>query len=199
MLDEPLSNLDAKLRLEARAFLKHLQQEVGVTAVYVTHDQAEAMALADRIVVMNEGRIMQVGTPQEIYRTPANEFVASFIGSPPMNLLPCRADGHHVLIDAGGDNAALQLDHPVPDSAQTLGVRPEYITLHAEQVPNSIPAQTYVTQMLGSESLIVVYVGEYIVSARIFGDDIPHYPDRVWLTFNPDRLYFYDEKGDLLT
>src|SRR5699024_1796761 len=85
LFDEPLSNLDAKLRLEARSFLKHLQREVGVTSVYVTHDQAEAMALADRIAVMDNGKIVQIAAPLEVYRRPATTFVANFLGSPPMN------------------------------------------------------------------------------------------------------------------
>ena len=88
LLDEPLSNLDARLRLEARTFLKRLQRELGVTTVFVTHDQAEALALADRIAVMEGGRIRQVGTPTEVFRRPANTFVAGFIGSTPMNLVP---------------------------------------------------------------------------------------------------------------
>ena len=131
LFDEPLSNLDAKLRLEARAFLKHLQQEVGVTAVYVTHDQAEAMALADRIVIMNAGRIMQLGTPLEIYRRPANTFVASFIGNPPMNLLPCRVDDadqqgrdrRRTTRSARRRSACRQ----EREARLTLGIRPEHI------------------------------------------------------------------------
>jgi ABC-type sugar transport system ATPase subunit len=198
LFDEPLSNLDAKLRLEARAFLKHLQQEVDVTAVYVTHDQAEAMALADRIVVMNQGKIMQVGTPQDIYRTPANTFVASFIGSPPMNLIPSKISDGTLVIDPDGVAHRLTLDRLPDGEAHSLGIRPEYIIPHAEQVENSIPAEQYVTQMLGSESLIIVRVGEHLVTVRLFGDETPEYPQTVWLTFNQDRLYFYDAAGELL-
>src|SRR5690606_21250099 len=108
LFDEPLSNLDAKLRVEARAFLKRLQHELGITAVYVTHDQAEAMALADRIAVMQSGRIMQLGAPLDVYRRPANLFVASFIGSPPMNLLEARVDiGARRLVINGGASLPL--------------------------------------------------------------------------------------------
>jgi multiple sugar transport system ATP-binding protein len=198
LFDEPLSNLDAKLRLEARAFLKHLQQTVGVTAVYVTHDQAEAMALADRIVVMERGRIMQQGTPQDIYRTPANTFVASFIGSPPMNLLPVTVEGNGLVVDPAGAAHPLELTQPIPPNAHTIGVRPENINLHTEAVPNSIPAEKYVVQMLGSESLLIVRVGRHLISVRIFGDEIPDYPLQLWLTFTSDRLFFYDEAGDLI-
>src|SRR5512135_2867589 len=92
LFDEPLSNLDAKLRVEARGFLKYLQHEIGVTTIYVTHDQAEAMALAHRVAIMDRGKVIQVGTPQQVYRQPQTTFVAAFLGNPPMNLLPCRLD-----------------------------------------------------------------------------------------------------------
>ncbi len=108
LFDEPLSNLDAKLRLEARGFLKHLQHEIGVTTVYVTHDQAEAMALADRIAIMENGKVVQVGTAQEVYRRPQTVFVASFLGNPPMNLLPCHVDSTNERLVV--DGATLSLD-----------------------------------------------------------------------------------------
>src|SRR5690606_29717090 len=116
-----------KLRLEARAFLKHLQREVAVTGIYVTHDQSEAMALADRIVIMNAGRIMQVGTPLEIYHRPANTFVASFIGNPPMNLLPCTVDEAAQTVLVAGEfpvgAAAFKLPVVTGKGDLTLGVR----------------------------------------------------------------------------
>jgi multiple sugar transport system ATP-binding protein len=116
-MDEPLSNLDAKLRVETRAELRQLQQRLGITTIYVTHDQEEAMSIADRIAVMNEGRIVQIGTPEDVYERPANEFVASFIGDPPMNFL----DPQDVL-DAG-------IDLPAPSAVETftVGIRPEFI------------------------------------------------------------------------
>lgn len=202
LFDEPLSNLDAKLRLEARAFLKYLQREVGVTAIYVTHDQAEAMALADRIVVMQAGRIMQVGTPQQIYSQPANTFVASFIGSPPMNLLPATSRGGTMTLDVEDSSAEPITLHGLAarqDGPITVGIRPEYIKIHTEPVENGIPAEQYVVQMLGSETLVLVKVHNHIVSIRIFGDDIIELPKKVWLTYDPDRTFFYDASGDLVT
>jgi ABC-type sugar transport system ATPase subunit len=205
LFDEPLSNLDAKLRLEARAFLKHLQQNVNITAVYVTHDQAEAMALADRIVVMNKGLIMQVGTPLEIYRRPANTFVASFIGNPPMNLLSCTfADGKIILESKSvkypvSINAANLPKHMPTDSTITLGIRPEHITLHAAEMPNSVAADLYVTQVLGGESLVIVKLGDQLVSVRVFDDELPTYPSKVWMTFDERRMYFYDTEGNILS
>jgi ABC-type sugar transport system ATPase subunit len=205
LFDEPLSNLDAKLRLEARAFLKRLQHEIGVTAVYVTHDQAEAMALADRIVVMNFGRIMQIGHPLTVYRRPANTFVAAFIGNPPMNLLPCQVD-----IDAG--QIVLEQDRALDISAHrerwgavvkngkniTLGIRPENITINPTEAPGAIPSQVYVIQPLGGEWLVVTQVGGQLVSVRLFQDEAPELADTAWLTFDLDRTFLYGEDGGLL-
>ncbi len=205
LFDEPLSNLDAKLRLEARAFLKHLQREIGVTAVYVTHDQAEAMALADRLAVMNLGRIMQVGPPLEVYRRPANTFVAAFMGSPPMNLLPCRVD-----INAGKivfeQGTTLDIsDHrerwaPVITGKRnvTVGVRPENITISPTAVPGAIPSRVYVIQPLGGEWLVVTQVGDELVSVRLFQDEAPELSENVWLKLDLERTFLYDEDGELL-
>lgn len=200
LFDEPLSNLDAKLRLDARAFLKHLQGEMGVTSIYVTHDQAEAMALADRIVVMYSGRIMQVGSPLEIYRRPANTFVASFIGSPPMNLLPCEIVDNQLFINSE-DKMLPVTDIAIPPQATaetnlTLGIRPEDITVTTTE--GGIPARRYVTQPLGGESLIVVRVGEHLVSIRIFEDEPPQLPEQVWLSLDNSRVFFYGTDGELL-
>jgi len=205
LFDEPLSNLDAKLRLEARAFLKHLQQEVGVTAVYVTHDQAEAMALADRIAVMNYGRVMQLGHPLDVYRRPANTFVAAFIGSPPMNLLPCEVDINAGKILFEGDRVldiasyrerwggVLKNGRDI-----TLGVRPENIAISPTEVPGAIPSRVYVIQPLGGEWLVVTQVGGELVSVRLFQDEAPELSENVWLKFDLDRTFLYDKNGDLL-
>jgi ABC-type sugar transport system ATPase subunit len=205
LFDEPLSNLDAKLRLEARAFLKHLQQEVGVTAVYVTHDQAEAMALADRIAVMNYGRVMQLGHPLDVYRRPANTFVAAFIGSPPMNLLPCEVDINAGKILFEGDRVldiasyrerwggVLKNGRDI-----TLGVRPENIAISSTEVPGSIPSRVYVIQPLGGEWLVVTQVGDELVSVRLFQDEAPELSENVWLKFDLERTFLYDKHGDLL-
>lgn len=205
LFDEPLSNLDAKLRLEARAFLKHLQREVGVTAVYVTHDQAEAMALADQIAVMDRGRIMQLGDPLEVYRRPANTFVASFMGSPPMNLLRCEVDqGAHTIVFEGGHTldigaqrerwgAALDRERQI-----IFGVRPENITIHPAEVPGSIPSRVYVVQPLGGEWLVVTQVGSELVSVRLFQDEAPELAETVWLLFDLERTFLYGTDGNLL-
>jgi multiple sugar transport system ATP-binding protein len=200
LFDEPLSNLDTKLRLEARAFLKYLQREVGITSVYVTHDQAEAMALADVIVVMNEGRIMQLGSPKSIYQTPMNVFVAGFIGSPPMNLIDCMVDAEaRTLLFANG--TTLEWHEPLPRGASgkiTLGIRPENLTVVPQGTPGSIPAAMYVTQMLGGESLIMTRLGSELISVRMLGDDPPEFPPQVGLLPDARQVFFYGADGNWL-
>jgi ABC-type sugar transport system ATPase subunit len=204
LFDEPLSNLDAKLRLEARAFLKHLQHEVGITAVYVTHDQAEAMALADKIVVMRDGAIMQAGTPLQIYREPANTFVASFIGNPPMNLLPCTFSDGGIHVQAGEFSQTLtlpeaHLPRALAGGAQfTLGIRPEHIQVETVPSPDAIHGTLYVTQTLGGEALIIVRLGEHLITIRVFEDEAPALPRDVYLRVNPQHLFFYDQNGALM-
>jgi multiple sugar transport system ATP-binding protein len=204
LFDEPLSNLDAKLRLEARAFLKHLQQEVGITSLYVTHDQAEAMALSDKIVVMKDGNVMQVGAPLEIYRRPVNTFVAAFIGNPPMNLLPCRVDDNHLRLLAGQETQSIKIDPAYlprnlkPNTQFTLGIRPEHIQIQPEGSPEAMQGELYVTQLLGGESLVVVKMGDQLVSIRLFEDEVPPLPPYIAMTVEPQHLFFFDANGDLM-
>src|SRR4051794_1968379 len=151
LLDEPLSNLDARLRLEARTFLKKLQHDLGVTTVFVTHDQAEALALADRIAVMAAGKVEQIGTPREVFQRPANVFVAGFIGSTPMNLLPgAYLDDHAIDVDG--------VRLPVPETAAgrlapgekvIVGIRPEYLA-EADGDQQAIEGRVSVVENLGT-------------------------------------------------
>jgi ABC-type sugar transport system ATPase subunit len=205
LFDEPLSNLDAKLRLEARGFLKHLQKEVGITAVYVTHDQAEAMALADRMAVMSEGRIIQVGSPLAVYRRPETTFVASFIGNPPMNLIPCRlalADGSAAL---STPSFGLDITPLRPRLAASLhngdtvmlGIRPEHMTLCAESMPCTMPGQVYAIQPLGSEVLVLVQVDDTTIAVRLFTDDPPLQAQHVHVGLTMERVMLYDSAGRL--
>ncbi len=192
LFDEPLSNLDAKLRLEARAFLKHLQREVGVTTVYVTHDQAEAMAMADRIGVMFAGKIAQVGSPLDVYRNPSTKEVAAFLGNPPMNLLPGRLEGGH-FVGAGFRIALVE----VPFAGEAfLGIRPEHVHLADHEEPGrTIPGQLYAIQPLGPEVLVTVLVGETTVSVRCFTEELPHVGNEVWLLVDRDRICLFDAEG----
>ena len=147
LMDEPLSNLDAKLRAEMRVEIRALQQRLGLTMVYVTHDQVEAMTMADRIVVMDRGRIQQVASPRDLYARPANTFVARFIGTPPMNLIPARA---------------LPTQGALPDGT-LLGVRPEDVSLGAE----GIPARLVGVEYLGADQLATFQIGPDAAPARI--------------------------------
>jgi sn-glycerol 3-phosphate transport system ATP-binding protein len=162
LMDEPLSNLDAQLRQEMRQEIRHLQRELGITMVYVTHDQVEAMTMADRVILLNSGRIEQNGAPADLYETPANVFVARFIGAPPMNLLPLAAgDGGTVIAGTSGPRIA-----PGGLSGATLGVRPEHVTLGRDQgVEVSVEAVEY----LGADSLVSCRVGAAAIAARVAG------------------------------
>jgi sn-glycerol 3-phosphate transport system ATP-binding protein len=153
LFDEPLSNLDAKLRAQTRLEIQKLHTELGVTSLFVTHDQVEAMTLAQRMIVMNAGRVEQIGTPEQVYHTPATRFVASFIGSPPMNLLRGRAAGPQLQLDA----LALPLPAAAPrDGDLLLGVRPE----HLQITPAGRWTMTVDTlEMLGAERLVYGRLG----------------------------------------
>ncbi len=206
LFDEPLSNLDAKLRVEARGFLKHLQRQIGVTTVYVTHDQAEAMALADHIAIMDRGKVVQVGAPLQVYRQPQTTFVASFLGSPPMNLLPGQVDLATRSVRINGDRINLErypnwnalAQHAQQDANVILGVRPEHLTLEPVEQPEAIAGEVYATQNLGAEALVIVQVGKEPVSIRLFTDDPPDYAGTVWLKPDLERVFFYRSSGALI-
>ena len=198
LLDEPLSNLDARLRLEARTFLKRLQRELGLTTIFVTHDQAEALALADRIAVMDAGRIRQLGTPSQVFRRPASTFVANFIGSTPMNLL----DG--TVADGSVQVAGARLPVPAGLAANgdvVVGVRPEYLTLHPS--PPAEPAfegTVAVVETLGVSSLVTIEcAGGATIGATVAEGSEPGVSDKVYATPQPGRLLLYSrDTGELL-
>jgi ABC-type sugar transport system ATPase subunit len=204
LFDEPLSNLDAKLRLEARAFLKHLQREVGVTAIYVTHDQAEAMSMADRIAVMHNGQLNQVGTPLDVYHHPKTTLVASFVGSPPMNLIPCHLERDSETLFLAGKGFHLDvnpLQEQIPRDLSTeeelvLGIRPENIDLLDAGSSQAIRGQMYEVQPLGAESLVTLQVGEVTVSIRLFIGEPPQMADWVWFRPDPEQLHIYRANGE---
>jgi multiple sugar transport system ATP-binding protein len=161
LMDEPLSNLDAKLRVSTRGEIKHLQHELGVTTVYVTHDQIEAMTLAHRVAVMNAGEIRQLATPEEIYDRPADLFVAGFIGSPPMNLLRGDvSDGR--FLAAGGIDIAVPHAHRGPS---VLGLRPEDVRVVTPDGAD-ITARIYTVELTGESTLVTADVGGARISAR---------------------------------
>jgi multiple sugar transport system ATP-binding protein len=159
LMDEPLSNLDAKLRVQTRAEILRLQRQIGTTTIYVTHDQVEAMTMGDRIAVISAGVLQQVGTPRDLYDHPANAFVAGFIGSPAMNFATVQADGTAVRmgdlrLDLGGEAARIASDRPA-GSDLIIGFRPEHIDIVDGQSGElSIPVEVDVVEFLGNEELI---------------------------------------------
>jgi multiple sugar transport system ATP-binding protein len=171
LLDEPLTNLDASLRADMRVELKHLQQELGTTTLYVTHDQTEAMAMGQRIAVMNMGKLEQVGTPLEVYNHPATLFVAGFIGSPPMNFLDVTLDDGPALVNSGGEfhlpiNAALAGKLP-PKAALKLGVRSEDLHIVTDPAAGDLPAEVYVREPLGDETIYGLrFAGGHLMLAK---------------------------------
>ncbi|KOF15346.1 ABC transporter [Ensifer adhaerens] len=203
LFDEPLSNLDAKLRLEARGFLNHLQRDMGMTAVYVTHDQAEAMALATRIAVMDKGRIVQFAPPIEIYRRPATTFVANFVGNPPMNLVPAQAaiiDGKLQLRAEGLDVTALPVSDTIARAVGaksiTLGVRPEHLRIARPDDSNVITGELFANENMGPESLVTIERKDAgRVTARIFTDDEIRVDKTVRLSFDAEHVTLFDSTG----
>jgi multiple sugar transport system ATP-binding protein len=167
LLDEPLSSLDAQLRVETRAELKRLHQTLGTTMVYVTHDQFEALTLGERVAVLHEGSLQQVGTPDEIYRRPANRFVARFVGSPAMNLMPAELDG-----DSLRAGPFVFERPPVAERlggrALELGIRPEHVEIASDQAGRA--AQVEVVESAGSETLVYVKVDDLTLVARVAPD-----------------------------
>jgi sn-glycerol 3-phosphate transport system ATP-binding protein len=196
LLDEPLSNLDAKLRGQVRAELKRIHQRLGITSIYVTHDQVEAMTLADRICVMNHGEVQQLGSPQDVYEHPANVFVAGFMGSPAMNLLPASVDAGQVVV---GGHALRPAPPGHPDLV--VGIRPECLRLAPERNPG-IQVTVDFHEPLGSHALVHCVVGQD--SVGVIEDSYagvvvqaesgikPRPGERLTLTADPKHVYLFD-------
>ncbi|MCO1582089.1 ABC transporter ATP-binding protein [Crossiella sp. SN42] len=199
LLDEPLSNLDARLRLEARTFLKRLQRELGITTVFVTHDQAEALALADRIAVMESGKIRQLGSPREVFQRPASVFVANFIGSTPMNLLPAVVVGDEV--EVADARLGRPLGLAVSDGDQvTAGIRPEYLRLAPQGTTGGITGVVSTVENLGVSSLVSLEcAGGLLVGVTVPEQDEPPVGSTVTAVPEPSRLLLFDAGGLLLS
>jgi sn-glycerol 3-phosphate transport system ATP-binding protein len=188
LMDEPLSNLDAQLRAEMRQEIRALQRKLGITMVYVKHDQVEAMSMADRVVLLNAGKVEQNGTPVELYETPANTFVARFIGTPPMNLLRLEAGGGGALV-AGTEGPALL---PAELAGGMLGVRPEHIALVHER---GVRAAVESVEYLGGDSLVACRVGGERVAVRAPGSVGLARGDSAWLSWAPAAQHYFDAAG----
>jgi len=203
LFDEPLSNLDAKLRVQMRVELKRLHDRLETTAIYVTHDQVEAMTLGDRVVVMKDGWIQQVGEPLELYGHPANKFVAGFIGSPAMNFAEATVteEGGQVIVTNPGLRVAV-----APSKAErmraykgqtvTVGVRPEDMHIAASDVRTGFDAVVDVVEPLGAEILLDVKVGNSVMVARVEPTVRAKVHEKIRLNVEPDRLHFFDAKTE---
>jgi len=202
LLDEPLANLDAKLRLYMRVELKKLQKSLGITTIYVTHDQVEAMSMSDRIAVMNNGKLQQVGDPSQIYMRPSNVWVAGFIGNPPMNFFDCNLierngkyflEGTDFLFPIKEETAA-HIRKISSSSSLTIGVRPENVLIEKKPKASSIPAEVYIIEPLGDSLIINLKIGSTLIKVRARGDFLAKTGDRVYLTFQEDDMHVFDKK-----
>lgn len=193
LLDEPLSNLDARLRLEARTFLKELQRDLGVTTVFVTHDQAEALALADRIAVMKAGKLEQVGTPREIFHRPNTIFVAGFIGSVPMNLVATRVQEKALWIGDGKVTLSPSARERVSDGQEVVwGIRPEYLKWSTEKVNGGIPGEVVVAETLGATSLVLIAVGDHKIQVVVSEENEPPVGEKGWVVPENNHSLLFD-------
>jgi ABC-type sugar transport system ATPase subunit len=196
LLDEPLSNLDAKLRVETRAELRRLQRSLGVTAVYVTHDQEEAMTVADRMAVFMEGRVVQVGTPKEIFARPADVKVAAFIGTPPMNLLPGRLQAGR--LEVAGASFAVPAPAAGTPSDITVGVRPGDLRIDgASGGQDGIAATVEFVEDLGDSAVVNLKVGDQRLKARRESAADLVEGQAVRLSFAPSALHIFDRASGL--
>ena len=200
LLDEPLSNLDAALRVGMRVEIARLKAELGCTMIYVTHDQVEAMTLADKIVVMNGGRIEQIGSPLALYQRPANLFVAGFIGSPAMNLLKARvvavAEGIATVFLAAGPSLDIAVSRPLePGDTVTLGIRPEHIAIGDGQGGQSYQMKATMVELLGSDTFIHVREGEETITIRDSFGRMARAGDRIAVSFPAAACHLFDANG----
>jgi multiple sugar transport system ATP-binding protein len=206
LFDEPLSNLDAKLRVRMRVELLNLHYDTKNTAVYVTHDQVEAMTMADKIVVLQDGRIEQIGSPMDLYEHPVNKFVAGFIGSPQMNFIDGRvsatsSNGISVTVDGFG-----KLDLPVvatpvqPDRPLTVGIRPEHVELESGPTESVVPGVVNIVENLGGETYLHVEIASEfpLIMVKLHGSRGPTRGERVTLHFPADRIYLFDANGSAI-
>ena len=186
LLDEPLSNLDAKLRVETRVELKRLQRSLAVTAVYVTHDQEEAMSLSDRMAIFMDGRIVQIGTPEEVFSRPATVEVAAFLGNPPMNVLPAKLSSGRARVGS----ASLEVPQlaALGEQEVTLGIRPSEIMLSAE----GVPATVMLCEVLGEDVILDLDLGEQLLRVKSPGRKRFAEGERVRARIDPAKLHVFD-------
>ncbi|HEY9651523.1 MAG TPA: ABC transporter ATP-binding protein [Coleofasciculaceae cyanobacterium] len=198
LMDEPLSNLDAKLRAETRSQIVKLQRQLGTTTIYVTHDQTEAMTMGDRIAVMNQGQIQQIAPPLELYNHPANQFVAEFIGSPPMNFIPVQIKAplliHHAQFRLTLPDVWELVLKKYDGRSLTLGIRPEHLTV-SPPAPKNLPVQVDLVEALGNDTyLSVSLTDDSTLQVRVPPDQFVQIGDRLWLSIVPEKIHLFDPK-----
>jgi glycerol transport system ATP-binding protein len=186
LFDEPLTVIDPYLKWHLRRQLKEIHEKLKLTFIYVTHDQVEAMTFADQVMVMNEGEILQIGTPQDLFENPEHTFVGYFIGSPGMNFVPCSVEGNR----ARFNGAQIRLDEDIAETARSakgkleLGIRPMYLEIHPSSVNDSVKANVKTVEDQGNCKIVTVVVDENILNAKVpEGQSIPE--NEVWIRFPP--------------
>lgn len=213
LMDEPMANLDAKLRVEMRSELKRLQYELGTTTIFVTHDQVEAMSMADRVAIMHAGILQQIGSPQEVYNNPKSLFVAGFMGSPSMNLI-------HGFIQSNGGGTYIRLNHTdfslefshkqvaklgnaLQDNELVFGIRPEHITVFKEPTEGKIKATVHLVESLGSVNIIDIFLGEDPETTDLITLRVRTHPSfrvevgqPIWLDFDEEHVHFFSSKTE---
>lgn len=201
LMDEPLSNIDAKLRTYMRAELKKLQKDLGITTIYVTHDQVEAMTMADKVAIMDKGVLQQVGTPMEIFNFPSNAFVAGFVGAPAINMLNAslKEKKGRLFLDFGSfvyplfKTRGTVIESEVTASEVLVGIRPENLEIVKERT--NIPAKVEVVEPLGSESYVHLKVDGLLLVVRVPTTQKLDIGGKVWINFDESKLYLFDKNG----
>ncbi|HXO96444.1 MAG TPA: ABC transporter ATP-binding protein [Chthoniobacterales bacterium] len=207
LMDEPIGALDAKLREEMRVELRRLHIENQSTTVYVTHDQVEAMSMADRIAIMNDGVLQQVGSPMEVYSSPANLFVAQFVGSPIMNVVNCRVessdsttkvrlDGMESSFQFGGE--VYQRVAAAEHDDIALGVRPEAVLVERTEQPGYSPGEIHLIEPLGAYDILDIALGKTVIRARTESRFVTRLHEPVWVQLDETRTHFFDRKSGLV-
>jgi len=201
LLDEPLSTLDAEFREEARTMIKRIHLEIGATTIYVTHDQMEAMAIADRIVTMNFGEIQQAGSPESVYHNPVNMFVANFLGSPGMNFIDCSIVGNDSLA-LGLEEKKLKVSSEIMKKAQeagkgkslVLGVRPEDFSLSSKKDEFGFEMEVSIVEEIGPENIINLRSGDNTIKVLAGPDMMPESGTKMWVIPDQDRIRVFDKE-----
>lgn len=206
LMDEPIGALDAKLREEMRAEIKRLHLKQGSTTIYVTHDQVEAMSLADRIVIMHEGVLQQVGSPEEVYAYPANLFVAQFVGSPVMNVAPVTVSSGQATASVAVDGQSEGFAFPQEltgrlngsagrPGALKLGIRPEGVLVEREAKPGYLPVEAHIIEPLGAYDIVDLAVGSTMLRARTRAGFVPRAGEKVFASIDPSQAHFFDAES----